>query len=135
MNIEQAIAAFRDEKYENPDFVHGDCDPISIKFLETIEGGILLAVDNPHVEPSLGWEYYGGHWRDGQATISHFLAYFPDEEIAVDWTARQFWHDCPVPMILTKTQLLELWNELPFGWEDAREFDEAIAQAHPELYK
>jgi hypothetical protein len=44
--------------------------------------------------------------------VSHYVVWFPDEEKAVDWTARQFWPEAPHPWVLSKVGLEHVWNEI-----------------------
>lgn len=124
--LKSAVAKFEYRgKCRDPNFCQGDCDAVSITFLESVAvRGILLAVDNPTKEPDLTWEAYGT-----DAVISHYMAWFPSLGVAIDWTARQFWETCDVPMVLSKEEITALWKELPFGWEDSRKYETDLPSA------
>lgn len=59
-------------------------------------------------------------------TLSHYVAYFPQLGLSIDWTPRQFWGDSPVPLIQTLPQLKLLWQEFPFQLQDARLLEEHV---------
>jgi hypothetical protein len=122
--LQSAINSFSErDKCLVADYGRGACDNLSTQFLNHAKqfglNGILLAVDSPTKIPTLGWEF----WGKG-AIISHYLAYFPDQQLGVDFAARQFWEDAPVPMVLSLDQIKKLWKELPFGLSDSREFED-----------
>lgn len=105
-------------------FCMGNCDHMSIAFLSHAERygfvGILLAIDNPLRAPSFGWNVWGGDWRRTGSAISHYVAYFPALDLVVDFTARQFWKQSPVPMMMDLEQLQSEWDQMPYGISDAR---------------
>jgi hypothetical protein len=126
-DLKSAIQSFPyKDRCAKPEYGMGDCDNLSVAFLRHAENyglkGILLAVDNPHKEPTAGWDK--GHWKDSGHVVSHYIAYFPEMKTGVDFTARQFWHDAPVPMIMPLSQIKSSWDELPFGMKDSREFED-----------
>jgi hypothetical protein len=116
--LHKAIESFGRTKYarkaHSPSWATGECDSVSLIFLKHAHRfglrGYLLAIDHPKVPlKNSTWDIMKDH-------VSHFIAYFPDLSIGVDWTARQFWSDAPVPKISTKKQILAEWRELPFDW-------------------
>jgi hypothetical protein len=95
-----------------PDKVQGYCDEYSMAFLERVGQGYLLCCGIPKREPTIGYRFWGN-----PESISHYVAVVG--ETVIDFTARQFWHDCEVPMIFTKQQFEELWDDI--AWDcDAR---------------
>jgi len=108
---------------KDPNFCAGDCDNISGDFLKHAESlgfsdGILLAVDGPVKPLDSLYVVFGEH--EG---INHYLAYFPSLDISVDWSARQFWTECPVPVVADMASLKGQWKGFPFGTNDARSLD------------
>lgn len=101
------------------DSCHGECDIYAVKFLNLAKKhgipGILRCIGTPTREPDLGWKFWGS-----SDLISHYVADFGN--VIVDWTARQFWKDAPVPMILTKKEMQQLWSDPGFD-EDQRLID------------
>lgn len=127
--LNQAIDTFPlKNQCETPSAAMGDCDNISIAFLDHAKkynlNGRLLAIDNPNKSPTGGWDLWGGHWEKTGAAISHYIAYFPSLELGVDFSARQFWDDAKIPEIYTLEQIKSLWSELPFGTDDSRDYED-----------
>jgi len=130
-NLHDAIRQFwPQEDCQDPAYCHGCCDGVASLFLDhaLMYGleGTMLAVDNPHRVPTIGWKFWTGSdkdWREKPTVISHYMVYFPNLEIAVDFTARQFWHDAEVPMILTPDQVEAQWDQLPYGFDDSRQHE------------
>ena len=106
----------------------GACDNIAVSFLrhakESGLKGMLLALDNPHKEPTHGWKTWGGHWKKTGSAISHYIAYFPSLQLGVDFAARQFWDDAKVPEIYSLEEIKQLWSEFPFGMDDSRDHED-----------
>jgi hypothetical protein len=125
VDLDQIVQSFPDrDQCSDQNYGMGDCDNISIRFLNHAKQfgltGTLLAIDNPHQEPTGGWKPWGGDWKKTGGAISHYVAYFPSLKIAVDFSARQFWADAPVPMIIPLEDLQKSWGDFPFGLEDSR---------------
>lgn len=125
--LEKSITTFSlASKCQSPSFCQGDCDNISQAFLDHTAKvgleGIILAVDKPIQEPTLGWKNWGS-----QEEISHYMCFFPSLQKGVDWSARQFWDQADCPQIQTVIQIKEAWEDLPFQLEDARNHEEEVA--------
>lgn len=106
------------KNYDNPAMSQGACDVASIDFLNCVKNklgidGIVIDVAEPKIEPDLGYKYWGG-----KEQICHYISFFPSLNLAYDFTARQFWGNVPVPLIMTKEQLAERWDDI--DWNDAR---------------
>lgn len=91
-----------------PEWALGQCVEVSLDFLAFAERhgfkGYLLGADSPKREPDKGY----GFW--GTTYITHYTAFFPKFDLVYDWTARQFWKDAAVPLILTPTEMAALWG-------------------------
>jgi len=119
--LQEAIKSFpQKDRCSSADYAHGACDGLGHQFIKHADQfdlkGTLLAVDYPLKEPTIGWKFWGG-----PEAISHYLAWFPDLGLGVDFAARQFWQDADVPMVLTLDQIKSLWKKFPFGMNDSRE--------------
>jgi len=123
--LQSAIETFPDKAAcADPNFCAGRL--VSLRFLRHAEGfglfGTIMAVDNPRTP-------FTENLFGPNDTINHYIAYFPALARAVDWTARQFWNDSPVPVLLTNSQIEAEWQELPFQWQDARTCEQEVAGA------
>jgi hypothetical protein len=93
---------------ETPEDALDRCWELSLAFSWFARGCgaecVILRLEHP-LKPIIGGKYK----KFNPNTITHWVAYFPKEELVVDWTARQFWPEVPHPWVF------ELW-ELPVIW-------------------
>ncbi len=130
--IGNSIGQFQPGAWGSPRGAHGECHPACEAYRDHCRAlGMnchIIDVGVPLIDPD-DWTIWGSKRLDALESIGHYVVWFPDLRMAVDWTARQFWALAPLPLVMTSDELIARWRDI--DWQETV-FDEHDIPCRPE---